>query len=369
MGQTETQLTTLTNTTQQSITITGIGVANAEFSVAPVNMPIILGAGQSVDVGIIFSPTATGWVGGAISFVTDPPNNNIVVHAMGTGVTSAALTASPASLSFGQVGVGSSVTTAVTLTNTRGWGVAVFGLQTLGGAFSVTGPAAPFTLGKGQSVTLNVTFTPPSAGLTYGSLSVMGPELVLPLTGSGATTTVGQLVVNPGTLNFGNVVVGATGTASATLTASGGSVTISSAGSSSAQFELPGTSFPLTISSGQSISVNVAFSPQSSGTTSALLSFASNATNSTATASLEGTGTMPSVSLSWSPTGDAVGYNLYRCVSATCSYTKVNTSLDPDVTFTDSNVTPGETYSYVATSVTSGGQESGYSTPVQVAVP
>jgi len=85
VGQTETQLVTLTNNAQQSITITGIGVANSEFSVVPMTMPIILGAGQSIDVGVNFAPTATGWVGGNISFVASPASNNIVVQAMGMG--------------------------------------------------------------------------------------------------------------------------------------------------------------------------------------------------------------------------------------------------------------------------------------------
>jgi hypothetical protein len=369
VGQTETQLVTLTNNAQQSITITGIGVANSEFSVVPMTMPIILGAGQSIDVGVNFAPTATGWVGGNISFVASPASNNIVVQAMGMGVSSAALTASPASMSFGAVGTGASVTTAVAVTNTRSWEVKISALQAQGGAFSVSGPVMPLIIPGGQTVTLNVTFTPQSSGLTYGSVSLVGSGLVIPFTGTGTSTTVGQLTVNPGTLNFGSVVVGSTGTTSATLSASGGSVTISSAGSSSAQFGLPGASFPLTIPAGQSVSINVAFTPQNSGTASGTLSFTSNAANSTATASLAGTGAMPTVSLSWSPTDEATGYNVYRCVSASCSYTKINSSLDPDVTFTDSSVASGQTYSYVATSVTSSGQESGYSSPVVVAVP
>lgn len=369
VGQTETQLVTLTNKTQQSISITSIGVGNSEFSVAPISLPLVLASGQSVNVGVTFSPTVTGWVGGNLSFISTPAGNNLVIQAAGMGVASAELSASPASIPFGQVGVGTSTTTPITITNTRSWQVTLSGLQTQGGGFSVSGPAFPLTLHGGQSVTLNVTFTPQSAGLTYGTVTVVGSGLVIPITGTGTATTAGQLVVNPGSLNFGNIVVGTTGNASATLIASGGSVTISSGGSSDPQFGLPGVSFPLTIPAGQSILMNVAFTPQSSGGATGMLSFASNATNSTATASMEGTGTMPSVSLSWSPTSDATGYNVYRCVQSNCSYTKMNSKLDPGVTFTDSTVTPGETYFYVATSVTSGGQESGYSTPVEVAVP
>ncbi|MGA9526807.1 MAG: choice-of-anchor D domain-containing protein [Terriglobales bacterium] len=369
VGQTETQLVTVTNDTSESVTITGIGIANSEFSVVPMSLPLILAAGQSTDIGVIFAPTATGWAGGTISFVASPPSHNIVIQAMGTGVASAALTASPGNIAFGTVGVGGNLTIPVTVTNNRSWQVAVSAFQTQGGAFSVSGPASPLALAAGQSVTLNVTFTPQSAGQTYGTVTLVGSGLVIPFSGAGTATAAGQLMVSPASVNFGNVAMGATGVQSTILTASGGSVTVSGANSSSAQFELQGAAFPFTIAAGQSISMNVAFTPQTSGAASGMLSFTSNAANSSATASLAGTGTAPTVNLSWSPTPEATGYNVYRCVTASCTYAKVNASVDPDVTFADSTVAAGQTYSYVATSVTSDGQESGYSTPVEVAVP
>jgi len=48
---------------------------------------------------------------------------------------------------------------------------------------------------------------------------------------------------------------------------------------------------PLTVAAGQSVSVHLTFTPQSSGSASANLSFASNATNSTLSEALTGTGT------------------------------------------------------------------------------
>jgi len=84
---------------------------------------------------------------------------------------------------------------------------------------------------------------------------------------------------------------------------------------------------------------------------------------------MAGIGVMPSVALSWNPTEDTVGYNVYRCIPTSCSYNKVNSSLDPNASLTDNGVAPGQTYSYVATSVNSSGEESGFSSPVEVAVP
>ena len=85
---------------------------------------------------------------------------------------------------------------------------------------------------------------------------------------------------------------------------------------------------------------------------------------------LNGTGTNPQVDLSWSPsTSSGVsGYNVYRGARAG-SYAKVNISLVPGTAYTDSTAAPGATYYYAATSVSSNGEEGGYSSPIEVAVP
>jgi hypothetical protein len=149
-------------------------------------------------------------------------------------------------------------------------------------------------------------------------------------------------------------------------------VTVSSASSSSSQFVLNGASFPLTIPAGQSVSFNVAFTPQSSGTVSGSLAFGSNASSSRTTESLTGAGTVPvySVNLFWNSSTDVVGYNVYRSAAANGTYSKVNSALQPSTTYTDNTVVSGQTYYYAATSVNSAGQESARSTPpVQAAIP
>jgi Abnormal spindle-like microcephaly-assoc'd, ASPM-SPD-2-Hydin len=368
IGQTEPQLVSLTNNGQSSVSISSIGSSSSEFSVPPMGMPIVLSPGQSIDISVVFAPTSTAWMAGKISFTTGA-STALNLPVTGTGVNAQPVTASPASLSFGSVGVGTTATTQVVLTNNQVRKLTLSGLQSQGGAFSVSGPGFPLILGGGQSVTLNVTFAPQSVGMTFGSTFVMGPGVNINFTGTGANTAGSQLTVNPNSLNFGNVTVQTTGVVPTALSASGGDVTVSSASSSNSQFALQGTSFPLTIPAGQSVTVNVAFTPQNSGPASGTLSFSSNATNSPATGSMAGTGVMPSVDLSWNPVEDAAGYNVYRCVSASCAYSKLNSSLDTGAAFTDNSVAPGQSYSYVATSVSSTGQESDYSSAVEVAVP
>lgn len=370
IGQTETLTVAVTNGGLTSVTVSKITVNNSVFAVSGVSLPVVLSAGQSVEVSLSFTPTTTGWTGASINFSSNASNSTLLVEAGGAGVTSEALTANPSSLSFGQVPVGSSASLPLVLTNTRSWKLPLSAIQAQGNGYSLSG-TFPLSLAGGQSVALTVTYTPQSAGVTGGSVFVSGPALSIPLAGTGISSTVGKLSVAPAPLNYGNVTVGTTDTLPITMSAAGGSVTVSSAASSSSQFVLQGASLPFTIPSGQAMSFNVAFTPGSSGTVSGSLSFTSNASNSLVSESLTGVGMQPvyTVNLSWNSSSNVVGYNVYRGTSANGSYSRINSSMDANTAFTDSSVAAGSTYYYAATSVNAGGQESSLSTPVQVAVP
>ena len=293
VGQTETQLLTLTNNGQTSVTISAMNSFRvAEFGLPQLRLPLTVGAGQSVAFNVTFTPSATGWTGGNATFSSNASNPNVQFQFGGTGLTSDPLSASPSIVSFGQVAVGSSSTKTVVLTSSRSWKETVDAFRTTGSEFSVSAPATPLTLGGGQTFTLSVTFTPQSEGLVGGSVFIAGPQLNLPFTGTGvAVNPSSQLTVNPTALNFGNVPVGSTQTQAITMSVSGAPVTVTADNSSNSQFVLSGATFPFTIATGQSRSFNVAFTPKNSGAASASLSFASNATNSQIAESLSGTGT------------------------------------------------------------------------------
>ncbi len=369
-GQAETLLVTVTNTGQSSVTISGITASNPDFTTSSLSLPLVLAAGGSVDLSVTFTPPTAGWTSGTIKLSSNASNPTLVLDVMGTGASSDPVTASPSTVSFGAVPMGTSSSVPVVLTNGRSWKVTISALQTTGSPFSTSGPTFPLTLSAGQSVTVNVIFTPQLAGAAGGSVFVSGPALNLPLTGTG--TAPGQLSIAPAPLNFGDVPDGSTVTLPITLSASGSSVTVSSASSSSSQFVLEGASFPFTIAAGQGVSLNVAFTPQKSGTVSGSLSFASNASDSQAVESLTGIGTATpySVNLFWNSTPDVMGYNVYRSTNPSGTYSRINSTLDSNTAYTDSTVVSGQTYYYAATSVNSSGQESARSNPpVQAAIP
>jgi hypothetical protein len=82
-------------------------------------------------------------------------------------------------------------------------------------------------------------------------------------------------------------------------------------------------------------------------------------------------GTAYSVALAWtaSPSSGVTGYNVYRSTVTGNDYTKINSSPVTGLSYVDGTVLDGTTYYYVFTAVDSAGDESGYSTQVQMVIP
>jgi hypothetical protein len=182
----------------------------------------------------------------------------------------------------------------------------------------------------------------------------------------------GTLSASPASLSFGNVVIGKNASLKGSLKAAGSAVTISSATNTSGEFAVSGISFPASLDAGQSLAFTVTFTPQLSGAASATLSFISNAIDSPAVQSEDGTGTLaPShrVDLSWNASQSAgvVGYNVYRGTGG--PYSRINNSLEATTAYTDNAVTAGATYYYAVTAVDGNDVESNYSHQVTAVIP
>jgi mannose/fructose-specific phosphotransferase system component IIA len=245
--------------------------------------------------------------------------------------------------------------------------------------FALSGLSMPLTIQAGHTAPFTLTFSPQAAGAASATLTFVSnanpSSVAANLTGTGTAAT-GQLSVTPTTLSLGSVAVGATGTASGTLSAAGANVTISAASSNNSRFTLSGISLPMTIQAGQSAKFTVTFSPQATGAATGTLTFTSNASPPTTTESLTGTGTAPpsySVDLAWnaSESSNIVGYNIYRSILGTAcgAYTKLNATIDPKTSYTDNTVVDGESYCYVTTAVNSSNKESAYSAVVEAKIP
>ncbi len=373
VGQQKTLSATLSNTGSSEIKLSSLHVENQQFAVSGLTFPLLLKAGQSAGFKVVFAPTSSQPEAGKLLIET-ASGILLTVPAWGSGVNNWALAASPSSLAFGNVAVGSNSTLAVMLTNQGSSTITISQEIHPSREFALSGPALPISLEAGQSATFQVTFTPKWRGemASNFSLSNVGdPVLAVPLSGVGGGTSAAQLTVSPANLSFGSVTVGNTGTKAATITASGASVTVSAASLGSSLFSISGITLPLTLNAGQSASFDVLFTPQSGGTFASTLNFASTAVDSPTAEALGGSGVEPAytVNLSWDPsTSQVAGYNVYRSSSLSGTYSKMNPTLDAATAFTDNTVASGATYYYDVTSVNSSGVESSPCTPLKVTV-
>ena len=378
LGTSLSKSASLSNTGNSSLTISQASVSGAGFSFSGLSMPLTLAPGQAVSMTTTFAPKSGGSASGTLSLTYETKirgkvsSSTITTSLSGTGA--AQLSANPTSLNFASVQVGSKQTQFEALTNSGGSGLTISQATVAGSGFSITGLTLPLTLNAGASVTFSVVFAPQTSGSASGQITVISnasnPTLTASLSGTG--TAQGQLALTPTALNFGSVTDGTKLSRTSSLSATGASVTVSSAKLSSAEFTLTGISFPLTIAAGTSVPFTLTFVPQTSGLATGTLSFADNASN-VPTETLSGTGVAPtqhSVSLSWMDSGSGiVGYNVYRGSISGGPYAKINSALDSTTTYTDTSVLAGQTYYYVTTSVNGSGIQSGYSNQAQAVVP
>ncbi|MGE5054666.1 MAG: choice-of-anchor D domain-containing protein [Acidobacteriota bacterium] len=380
----------VTNTGKSAVSIGQVIVSGNGYTFVGPTLPLTLSPQQSANLSISFAPQSTGALTGSMSISSSASwgghntthSSTTTVTLSGTGYTVTAAPgylSVPSSLNLGTVAVGSSQTQALAVSNSGGSSVTISGATLNGSGFTVSGLTFPYVLAAGASASLSVTFAPTTPGTNTATLALTSnasdPSVTASLTGTGNTTTTsGTLGVTPGSMIFGNVTIGTTQSQSGSLTASGGSVTLSSASSSNSAFTLGGLTLPVTLVAGQSIPFNVSFSPTTSGAVSANISFfSSSSTSSSAVETTNGSGStvQHQVDLSWnaSTSSSIAGYNIYRSISATGLYSRINSAVNPSMSYSDNTVQSGQTYYYATTAVDSAGTESAYSNQVQVAVP
>jgi Abnormal spindle-like microcephaly-assoc'd, ASPM-SPD-2-Hydin/Protein of unknown function (DUF1573) len=287
------------------------------------------------------------------------------------------LECSPCAHHFGEVAVGNSASFTFQLENSGTKALTIHSITEQSAEFTLGKLELPIKINPGATLDVPVTFTPTTVGHVNGGLKVTSTvsPMTLVLGGTGHDSRGGgaQLTATPPTLNFGKVPVGTTVSVSLNLTASKGKVTISSDKTTNPEFVITGLKTPVTIQSGESLTVTVQFTPTKSGATSGKCDFVSNAEKSPLVERISGTGYTEdsvSVSLNWNAGGGSVaGYNIYRGAKHGGPYNQLNSSLLSATDYTDYDVVAGDTYYYVATEVNMEGQESGYSNEAKAQVP
>jgi len=295
---------TLTSSGTAPVTINSATVSGAGFAVAGTTLPVTLNPGQSVTLKVQCDPTSAGAASGQLTIQSNSATNSTATVSLtgaGTAATSPQLTLSTASLTFGNVTVNTASTQPVTLTSTGTSPVTINSAALTGAGFTMSGVSFPVTLNPNQSVTLNTRFDPTAVGAASGQLTIQSDSstnstATVNLSGTGTAATSPQLTLSAASLTFGDVTVNTSSTQPVTLTSTGTApVTINSAATGGTEFTVSGSTFPVTLNAGQSVTLNVQFDPTAPGAESDQLTIQStSSTNSTAIVSLNGTGTAAS---------------------------------------------------------------------------
>ena len=374
VGSSATAVTTLKNTGTANLTLSQISTGTAVYSASGISVPVVMAPGDSLALTVKFAPTAAGTRSDSVSLV-DSQGGITSVSLSGTAVQSS-LTVSPGNINFGNVVTNLTNSQTVQITNPSTISVKVTAATVTGTGFGTSGLNLPLTLNAGQSSTFNVQFAPKTAAASSGTLTLVSDATTspAPITLSGTGIAAGlTLSVNPSSVSFGNVNVNATASRSITVTNTGNSdVAISSVTLTGTAFTLTGGS-AVTLSPSQSITLTVQFGPTGAGAAAGTLTIVSNATGSPATIAVSGSGVAApvqhTVALSWNASSLAAGYSVYRSVTSGAGYSKLNSSLDSGLSYSDSTVQNGQSYFYVTTAVDAAGNESVFSTEVSVNIP
>jgi hypothetical protein len=332
VGANSEQTLTINNTGTGTLNISSTAISGSgSFTIQSGSGSSSVPAGGTRSIVIRFSPTATGEVTGNLVLASnDPDSPTFNINLTGTGIAPE-IAASPTSLDYGSVNIGSTSDMIVTISNSGSADLiltttSIAGLNS--SSFSITNGGGPATIASGASRDISIRFTPASTGAKTANLSIINNDsdegtFTVSLSGTGIAPEIGA---SPSSLSFGNVTVGATSDLSVTINNTGSAnLNISATsltGSGSGNFSITGGGGAATITAGGSKSITLRFSPSATGAVLANLSIANNDPDENPfTVALSGTGVSPEINVS--PTSYAFGSHEINS-SATTTFTVTN---------------------------------------------
>jgi hypothetical protein len=210
LGSTASQSVTISNEGTSNLTITKASASAAGVTITGVSLPLVIDAGKQSSFNVAFSPKAAGILAGQIAIMSSISStpNTVSLHGIGMAST-AVLTASASSLSFGSVVFGESSVLSVTYTNAGNSNITISKVTVAGKSYSTSGVAAGLILAPGQSATLDATFAPLAAGSYPGSVTVVSSATdsssTISLSGSSTAQAVSHSVALTWTPSTSNV--------------------------------------------------------------------------------------------------------------------------------------------------------------------
>jgi hypothetical protein len=358
--------------------ISQVQITGQYFSVIePVNLPVSLAGGATYDLTLRFHPGTAGAAAGTLTLTSSSaPGGKATVSLTGTGE------AAPGQTAPGVLSGISCRSGALTGTGTDSCTVSLSAAAGAGGlAVKLSSNNAAVV------VPANVSVTAGSAGAAFtASAAAVSIAQTAKLTATaGNVSETYALALNPAvpgltlsskTVAFGGVALHTPATQSVTVTSSGGAaLAITGASVTGTGFSMPSVRMPLTVSAGQTATLDVEFNPSVTGAAAGTLTLNSNAASGgAATIGLTGTGEVAdlNVALSWdAPTNSTdpiAGYRVYRALRGAGSLEQLDASTSTATTYVDTSVVSGTSYDYYVTCVDAWGNESAPSNVFSVTV-
>jgi hypothetical protein len=194
---------TVLNAATAAATIDSIATSGSAFAETN-NCGSSVNTQSSCTINVTFTPSASGLTTGTLTIPSNEPGSPETVTLVGTDgnptSTSGSLTATPSSLSFGDVNVGSTSSSQAVTVNNPGSSAQTISSVSVSGQYTQTNNCGS-SLAAGASCTVNVKFAPTSSGGQSGTLTVVNsspaPSLTVSLSGTGLTSTTNLALNQP----------------------------------------------------------------------------------------------------------------------------------------------------------------------------
>ncbi len=281
------QTVTLTNPGNESLSISDIEIAGDYAQTN--NCTATLVAAASCTFNVTFNPATTGTRSGTLTVTDSAAGSPHSVALTGTGLT-VIVALTPASLAFSGTQVGTtSAAQMVTLTNQGNTSLSISNVS-VSGNYAQTNNCTG-TVAASASCTFSVTFSPTANGTRTGTVTItdnaMGSPQTVALTGTGLSAVV---ALAPASLNFSGLLVGTTSAAQPVTLTNPGNASLSISNIAISGDFAQTNNCSGTLAASATCTLNVTFTPTTTGTRTGALTITDNASGSPHSVVLSGSG-------------------------------------------------------------------------------
>jgi hypothetical protein len=284
-----------------------VGGQPGDFSITQGGAGFTVTPGATHNLDVQFVPTSGGPKATTLRLTSDDPDESPVDVALsGSGTTPQEIDVSPTPYDYGSVSLGTHAVRTFAIRNLGGTTLQVTGVSLTGGQandFTITAGGGSFNVLPGATHNLDVRFAPTSLGGRTTTLQFTNDDanenpLDVTLTGTGVAS-VPEVVVTPASYGYGTQTVGVGVTHTFTISNTGTSDLVvgpsSLMGPDAAAFAITSGQPGFTIAPGNNDTIQVTFTPPSTGLKSATLSIPTNdADENPVLVELSGTGSIGS---------------------------------------------------------------------------